>query len=229
MPSRSTVCLCPHARQHRAHRAACFPASRSYRRSYETANAFYRTLDSRSRPPTSRRAARKYFTDAGLIVTTLVEGAAAGRHREGARAYLDCAAVAVPARGASAQRGAAACRRSLERGRRPAPDRTEVRSCRSSTSSSSSPAGSAHDPAGKEGLAALTAAMIADAGSRSMTIDQIEAIAVPDGGLVRRTDRQGDDRPSPASIHRDNWRGVPRHRCCRSCSTPASATRTSSG
>ena len=51
--------------------------------------------------------------------------------------------------------------------------------------------GSAHDPAGKEGLAALTAAMIADAGSRSMTIDQIEAIAVPDGRLVHRTGRQG--------------------------------------
>ena len=35
-------------------------------------------------------------------------------------------------------------------------------------------AGSAHDPAGKEGLAALTAAMLTDAGSKGLTIDQIE-------------------------------------------------------
>ena len=53
--------------------------------------------------------------------------------------------------------------------------------------------GSAHDPAGKEGLAALTAAMMASAGSRAMTIDQIDAALYPMAGLVRRADRQGDD------------------------------------
>jgi zinc protease len=42
----------------------------SYKRSYDTVNAYYRTLDSLT-PADLQAAARKYFTDAGLIVTTL--------------------------------------------------------------------------------------------------------------------------------------------------------------
>jgi zinc protease len=42
--------------------------------------------------------------------------------------------------------------------------------------------GSAHDPAGKEGLAELTAAMLTRAGSTRMTIDQIDAALYPTAG-----------------------------------------------
>ena len=89
-------------------------------------------------------------------------------------------------------------------------------------------AGSAHDPAGKEGLAALTAAMITDAGSRAMTIDQIEAVLYPDGRLVYRPRGQGADRRSPASSIGTTGRSSSA-RCCRSSSTRASATRISRG
>ncbi|HYE14439.1 MAG TPA: hypothetical protein VD968_08375, partial [Pyrinomonadaceae bacterium] len=39
--------------------------------------------------------------------------------------------------------------------------------------------GSAHDPKGKEGVASLTAAMLAEAGSRSMTYEQIVEAMYP--------------------------------------------------
>jgi hypothetical protein len=42
----------------------------SYRRSYETVNAYYHTLDS-VEAADIRAAARRHFTDAGLMVTTL--------------------------------------------------------------------------------------------------------------------------------------------------------------
>ena len=65
-------------------------------------------------------------------------------------------------------------------------------------------AGSAHDPAGKEGLAALTAAMIADAGSRTATIDQIEAGLYPmAGSFIGRADKEMTT--FTGIIHRDRW------------------------
>src|SRR5207245_4843365 len=42
----------------------------AYRRSYQTVNNFYRTLESLT-PADLQSAARKYFDDRGLIVTTL--------------------------------------------------------------------------------------------------------------------------------------------------------------
>ena len=65
-------------------------------------------------------------------------------------------------------------------------------------------AGSSQDPAGKEGLAALTAAMVADAGSRSMTIDQIEAVLYPmAGSFAGRADKEVTT--FTGIIHRDHW------------------------
>lgn len=64
--------------------------------------------------------------------------------------------------------------------------------------------GSSHDPAGKEGLAALTAAMIADAGSRSMTIDEVEAVLYPIAGSFNgRADKEMTT--FTGIIHRDHW------------------------
>src|SRR5215467_7336360 len=50
--------------------AAIVAAYAPYKRSYQTANNFYRTLDSLT-PGDLQATAAKYFTDAGLIVTTL--------------------------------------------------------------------------------------------------------------------------------------------------------------
>jgi zinc protease len=64
--------------------------------------------------------------------------------------------------------------------------------------------GSAHDPAGKEGLATLAADMIADAGSKSMTIDEIRAALYPmAGAFVGRVDKEMS--VFTGVIHRDNW------------------------
>src|SRR4029077_3839318 len=64
--------------------------------------------------------------------------------------------------------------------------------------------GSAHDPAGKEGLGALTAAMMTQAGSKALTIDQIDAELYPMAGTFSaRTDKEMTS--LTGVIHRDNW------------------------
>jgi zinc protease len=64
--------------------------------------------------------------------------------------------------------------------------------------------GSAHDPAGKEGLAALTAAMIADGGSTTLTIDQINAALYPiAGSFTARADKEMTT--FTGAVHRDEW------------------------
>ena len=64
-------------------------------------------------------------------------------------------------------------------------------------------AGSAHDPAGKEGLAALAASMIADAGSKRQRINEINRALFPmAGSLNARVDREMTT--FSASIHVDN-------------------------
>jgi zinc protease len=65
--------------------------------------------------------------------------------------------------------------------------------------------GSAHDPKGKEGLAALAASMIADAGSKDKTIDEIRRALFP---MAASFDAQVDKEMTTftARVHRDNWR-----------------------
>ena len=64
--------------------------------------------------------------------------------------------------------------------------------------------GSAHDPAGREGLAALAAAMIADAGSRDLRIAEIREALHP---LAATIDRQVDREMTTFILraHRDTW------------------------
>jgi zinc protease len=65
-------------------------------------------------------------------------------------------------------------------------------------------AGSANDPAGKEGLAALSAAMITGAGSRTMTLEQIRKTLYPVAGAFGSSvDKEMTT--FTGSIHRDNW------------------------
>jgi zinc protease len=64
--------------------------------------------------------------------------------------------------------------------------------------------GSANDPPDKEGLAALTAAMVAEAGSKELRIDEINNALYPMAGAFRsQTDKEMTT--FTGSIHRDNW------------------------
>ena len=65
-------------------------------------------------------------------------------------------------------------------------------------------AGSAHDPAGKEGLAALSARMIAGAGSKAMTLDEINKALYPvAGSFGGQVDKEMTS--FTGTIHKDNW------------------------
>jgi len=181
--------------------AATVSAFAAYQRSYDTANIYYRTMETLT-PADLRLAAQKYFTDAGLIVTTLAKDPLpAGIEHPPAIASLK-PAVAFASETASA----------------PAPE--PLRSANANVDlrlirqKSVLPqldvklffaVGSAHDPAGKEGLAALTAAMIADAGSRAATIEQIEAALYPiAGSFSGRVDKEMTT--FTGMIHKDRWR-----------------------
>jgi zinc protease len=64
--------------------------------------------------------------------------------------------------------------------------------------------GSAQDPPGKEGLAALTAAVVADGGSRALRIDEIRKAFFPMAGrFAAQVDKEMTT--FTASIHRDHW------------------------
>jgi zinc protease len=171
-----------------------------YRRSFATVNNFYRMLDSIT-PADIQATAQKYFTDPGLIVATLgkeplpsnmaslpkIEAVQFTRNPDGA---TDPAAVP------------------------PLPTSTASGSITTFLQKSVIPqldvkllftVGSANDPVGKEGLAALTASMITQAGSKAMSIEQIEKALYPiAGSFTRQTDKEMTT--LTARIHRDEWR-----------------------
>ena len=130
-------------------------------------------------------AARKYFTDAGLIVTTLSkEQLPEGIDRAPALGTVAPAAVftsALPAPASVPGRQAAARQPAHPGGAQPRVV-LQISVLPQVDAKLLFAVGSAHDPAGKEGLAALTAAMIARGGSKAMTIDQIDAALYPIAG-----------------------------------------------
>ncbi len=176
-----------------------------YRRSFDTINELYRTY-AQVTPADIQAAARKYFVDASLVQTTLskdplptvVETIPALGSLD-ATTYAKAAEPAAPAAkaAAAAKPGPAAPAVPLEpvvlRSKLPQLDVKLLFAV-----------GSAHDPAGKEGLAALCAAMVADAGSKSMTIDEIEKAFFPmAASFGARVDREMTT--FTARVHRDNW------------------------
>ena len=173
----------------------------AYRRSYETVNAYYRTLDS-VEAADIRAAARQHFTDAGLMVTTLSREPLPADMTRLPR--LDSVKPAVAFETAHARPAAPALRLPATA--------SGNGTLRLIVQKSVLPqlnlkllftAGSAHDPIGKEGLAALTAAMIARAGSRTMTIDQIDAVLYPmAGSFAGRADKEMTT--FTGIIHRDH-------------------------
>src|SRR5215467_284169 len=173
-----------------------------YKRSYQTVNNFYRTLESLA-PGDLQATAAKYFTDAGLIVTTL--------SKDPLPAGIAKAAPLTAPPGAAATASASAARDILIS----APPLADARVPNLPVVFQKSPSplinvkllfgvGSAHDPAGKEGLNALTAAMVTRAGSKARTIDDINAALYPmAGAFAARADKEMTS--ITGVIHRDNW------------------------
>ena len=155
------------------------------RRSYGTLNAYYR-LGETLTPADVQAAARTYLTDANLVVTTL------------SKDPMPDSVRAIPAL-ATFTAGAAA------KSTGPEPEfvtqatplpRLDVKLLFT--------AGSAHDPRGKEGLAALTARMIAQAGSKDLRIDEIRKVLFPiAGSFDALVDREMTT--FTGVTHKDNW------------------------
>jgi zinc protease len=157
-----------------------------FNRSYQTLNNYYRTVDSLI-PADLHSAAKKYFTDTRLVVTTLSDKP------------MPTEMAKSPALSSFA---AADAKSSSERAKpefivkaSPLPQLTVKLLFR---------AGSAHDPTGKEGLAALTASMVAEAGSREMRIDEINKAFYPmAASFAAQVDKEMTT--FTASVHKDNW------------------------
>ena len=156
-----------------------------YNRDYGTINRLYRLYASLT-PEELQAAARRYFTDRELVVTTLSHGELPAAVRT---------APALASLAASGRAGSAADL-AIVRVRSPLPQ-LDIKLLFT--------VGSAEDPPGKEGLAALAASMIADAGSRERRIDEINKALFPMAGSFRaQVDKEMTT--FTASIHRDNWK-----------------------
>jgi len=153
-----------------------------YRRSYDTLNNVFRVYESLT-PADVDAAAQKYFVDAGLVVTTLSqEQLPDGIDRLPALASFVPTTAALDAKQFTVQK-------------------TELPQLRIKLLFD---IGSAYDPKGKEGLAALTAAMIAEAGSKAMRIDEINKALYPiAGSFAAQVDKEMTT--FTMSVHRDNW------------------------
>jgi zinc protease len=177
----------------------------AYRRSYQTVNAYYRTLSALT-PADIHAAARRYLTDAGLIVATLSrEPLAPGivttpkldQIEVGSLSEETRAASASPASDRPSDRPSAAAKRTTTIVLQPSKQPQLLVKLLFGV-------GSAHDPAGKEGLAALTADLIANGGSAAMRIDEIEAARYPLAGSFRAvTDKEMTT--FTGTIHRERW------------------------
>lgn len=152
-----------------------------FNRSYGTLNRYYRVVDSLS-PADLQAAARKYLVDDGMVVTTLAHEALPA----GIEALPKLAALAPSA-------GIATFPVLVQQSALP-----QVRFKLLFA------AGSAHDPQGKEGLAALTAAMVASSGSRERKIDEVTKALFPlAGSFSEQVDKEMTT--FSGSIHKDNW------------------------
>ena len=194
-----------------------------YRRSYRTLNNAYR-LYSALTPADIRAASQRYFTDDNLIVSTLSNGplpdavAALPKiesFRSAASQMIPVSTGRADASDGGAEDPAAAVRRkvdsliAIDMNKGPAVlaavDLTEQKTPLPQIQARYVfDAGSAYDPPGKEGLAALTARMIADAGSSKLTITEIRQFLFPTAGSFNAVvDKELTT--FVGSIHRDNW------------------------
>jgi len=152
-----------------------------FQRSYGTLNRYYHVVDSLS-PADLQAAARKYLVDESMVVTTLSNAALPA----GIEA-LPKIADFVP------KAGDAKFDVLVQKSVLP-----QVRF------KLLFDAGSSQDPAGKEGLAALTAAMVARAGSGERKYDEVTKALFPIAGAFgEQTDKEMTT--FTGTIHKDNW------------------------
>jgi zinc protease len=157
-----------------------------FSRSYQTLNNYYRTVDSLV-PADLHNVAKKYLTDAGLVVTTLSD-----KPMPPEMAKAPVLSSLVPSKGESTSPGA---KPEFIMKASPLPQLTVKLLFK---------AGSAYDPPGKEGLAALAASMVAEAGSRHMRIDEINKAFYPmAASFTAQVDKEMTT--FTASVHKDNW------------------------
>ncbi len=171
-----------------------------FRRSFDTLNNLYRLYDTLT-PDDLRTAARKYFTDSRLVITTCSHDALTADVArppsidsfatpavapEPAAPVADAIKSATPTAGGSGPANVVLKNES--------PQIVVKLAFR---------AGSAADPTGKEGLANLTSRMIADGGSARLTLAEIQKELYPIAG---RFDAQVDRELTTftGSIHKDN-------------------------
>lgn len=152
-----------------------------FHRSYDTLNRYYRLIDSLT-PEDLQAAARKYLIDDAMVVTTLSHDA------------LPRGIETLPRLAAFAPKpGEAKFDVLVQKSALPQIRFKLVFA-----------AGSAHDPKGKEGLAALTAAMVASAGSRERKIDEVTKALFPlAGSFTEQTDKEMTT--FTGTTHKDNW------------------------
>ncbi len=159
-------------------------------RSYDTLNQFYRELGEVT-PAAIQQTAQTSFTDANLVVTTLSHEAMPEQMR------------VIPSRkdgeGSPAQESGASL---ASLGMTFITQKSVLPNVMTKLLFT---VGSADDPKGKEGLAALSAAMIAGGGSRQMRIDEINKALYPIAGSFNR---QVDKEMTTFTgvVHRDNWK-----------------------
>jgi zinc protease len=156
-----------------------------YRRSFGTLNNVFRVYQSLT-PEDLLATARRYFTDNRLVLTSL------------SKDPMPAAVETLPALASLAPKTAAAAKAE-------APVVLQKTTLPQVNFKLLFTVGSAHDPAGKEGLAALSAAMVAEAGSREMRIDEINKALYPmAGSFGEQVDKEMTT--FTGSIHRDNWK-----------------------
>lgn len=152
-----------------------------FNRSYDTLNNYYRLIDTLT-PADLLAAARKYLVDDGMVVTTLSHQPLAPE-----MSVLPKLADLEP------KASDATFDMLVQKSKLP-----QIRFKLLFA------AGSAHDPKGKEGLAALTAAMIASSGSTERKIDEVNKALFPlAGSFSEQTDKEMTT--FTGSIHKDNW------------------------
>ena len=153
-----------------------------FERSYDTINKYFRELATVT-PEMIQQAAQRYFTDRNLVVTTLSQQPLP----EGIAKAPSVQALARPAAGQQVQI------RFIEQ-------KSVLPNVMMKFLFT---VGSAADPKGKEGLARLAAAMITEAGSKEMRIDEINKALYPiAGAFFDQVDKEMTT--FTGVVHRDN-------------------------
>ncbi|MEW5850241.1 MAG: pitrilysin family protein [Myxococcota bacterium] len=152
-----------------------------YRRSYDTLNNVYKVIATLT-PDDLLSTAQRYFTDKRLVVTTLSHDA------------LPKGIEQAPAVGTLVSAAGEGAELATVVQKSPVPQ-LNIKLLFT--------VGSAHDPKGKEGLAALSGTMLAEGGSKALAIDEINKALYPMAGSFSvQVDKEMTT--FTGSIHRDN-------------------------